>query len=145
LQVTDLETYKKHQGPAVLVVDDDPGMVELIQMALRHSLSASVDSASLVSEAVHLLRQRKYDVLLLDHWLADGDDGFTLAQLVREGRVDEEVTEIPIILISASSGSPFDSTLVPLPFGMLPLPKPFKRSELADAVKDACGIDAERP
>jgi DNA-binding NtrC family response regulator len=84
-QPVDGKAVSPQRQYSILVVDDEPGMVNFLQRALsqRHGL---VDAASSVEQAIPLFRQRLYDLVVLDvslpgrsgiEWLHElRDDGF---------------------------------------------------------------------
>jgi CheY-like chemotaxis protein len=59
-------------GPRILIVDDDPVMRMLCRRILVEALprGVAVDEAPTAEEAVVLLRQRAYAVVLSDHHMA---------------------------------------------------------------------------
>ena len=61
----------------VLVVDDEPNIVDVVSMALRHH-GFDVDSAQTGAGAVSRVRERRPDVMVLDVMLPDMD-GFEVA------------------------------------------------------------------
>ena len=78
--------------PKLLVVDDDPDMLDLVRAALErdgHQVDTETDTA-----AVQPARCRMYDLLLLDVMMP-GEDGFSLCSRIR--------TEVdcPILFLTA--------------------------------------------
>src|SRR5688500_9326660 len=67
----------------VLVVDDDPDIRSLLVTALRLK-SLPVDSASNGTEALDLMRQHPYGVVLLDLFMPEIDGFAVLDQLEQE-------------------------------------------------------------
>lgn len=82
------------QRPTILVVDDDPVIVDLISSLLEdnYSVVAAYDGR----DALRLLRKQRPDLLLLD-LMMPGVDGFTVARQVREKYEDG----LPVLIISA--------------------------------------------
>jgi two-component system OmpR family response regulator len=78
----------------VLVVDDEPGIVEVVSMALRHH-GFEVESAGTGQEALNLVRRWHPHVMVLDVMLPDMD-GFDVAR-----RLAAEHAEVPIVFLSA--------------------------------------------
>lgn len=77
----------------VLIVDDDPMLVSLVEEHIRnagHEVRSTTDGAY----AIRLVEEWKPDLLLLDIMMP-GMDGFTVASRVRE------FSSIPIIILSA--------------------------------------------
>lgn len=81
---------------SVLVVDDDPLIVDLLEMALTaqgYQVYSSVNGA-----AIQVARECHPDVILLDIMMP-GMDGVEVSQRLR---ADPETATIPIIAISAA-------------------------------------------
>ncbi|HCY14534.1 MAG: phosphate regulon transcriptional regulatory protein PhoB [Curvibacter sp. GWA2_64_110] len=85
----------KHQ-PAVLIVEDEPAIAELIAVNLRHNgfrPTWAMDSDSAQRELDAVLP----DVILLD-WMLPGESGLTLA---KRWRADVRTKAVPIIMLTA--------------------------------------------
>jgi two-component system, OmpR family, response regulator len=82
------------QGVRVLVVDDEPSIVDVISMALRHH-GFGVESAGTGREALDWVRRWRPHVMVLDVMLPDMD-GFEVAR-----RLSAEHAEVPIVFLSA--------------------------------------------
>jgi two-component system OmpR family response regulator len=78
----------------VLVVDDEPYIVDVISMALRHH-RFEVETAATGRDALALTRRHPAHVMVLDVMLPDME-GFEVAQ-----RLVSEHAEIPILFLSA--------------------------------------------
>jgi two-component system OmpR family response regulator len=82
-------------GPhRVLVVDDEPNIVDVISMALRYE-GFEVASASTGAEALSAVRTQRPHVMLLDVMLPDME-GFDVAR-----RLGAERARVPIIFLTA--------------------------------------------
>ncbi|MDP3699585.1 MAG: phosphate regulon transcriptional regulator PhoB [Hylemonella sp.] len=84
------------QQPAVLVVEDEPAIAELIAVNLRHNgyrPTWASDSTTAQKELDAVLP----DLILLD-WMLPGESGLTLA---RRWRTDERTKAVPIIMLTA--------------------------------------------
>lgn len=81
--------------PRVLVVDDEPDMIGLMQDVLR-AAGFKVDGALGVVQARQAMAAQAYSLLLLDLRL-EAEDGLTLAREVRQH------SSIPIIMMSGRS------------------------------------------
>ncbi|MFL5817804.1 MAG: response regulator transcription factor [Conexibacter sp.] len=82
-------------GPArVLVVDDEPNIVDVISMALRYE-GFEVASAATGAEALSAVRDHRPHVMLLDVMLPDME-GFDVAR-----RLGAEHARVPIIFLTA--------------------------------------------
>jgi two-component system OmpR family response regulator len=84
----------KPEGVRVLVVDDEPSIVDVISMALRHN-GFGVESAGSGREALDWVRRWRPHVIVLDVMLPDMD-GFEVAS-----RLSAEHAEVPILFLSA--------------------------------------------
>lgn len=83
------------RGPArVLVVDDEPNIVDVISMALRYE-GFDVASAGTGAEALSTVRNHRPHVMLLDVMLPDME-GFDVAK-----RLGAERARVPIIFLTA--------------------------------------------
>jgi two-component system, OmpR family, response regulator len=78
----------------VLVVDDEPNIVDVVSMALRHH-RFEVETAATGRDALELTRRRPADVMVLDVMLPDME-GFEVAQ-----RLLSEHAGVPILFLSA--------------------------------------------
>jgi two-component system, OmpR family, alkaline phosphatase synthesis response regulator PhoP len=83
----------------ILVVDDEPDMVELISYHLESS-GYDVLRAFNGLEAVQLARRHLPDLVVLDLMLA-GMDGFTVCEVLRQ---IPEIAHTPIIMLTALGG-----------------------------------------
>jgi two-component system phosphate regulon response regulator PhoB len=82
--------------PAVLVVEDEPSIAELIAVNLRHNgfrTTWAMDSASAERE----MEASVPDLILLD-WMLPGDTGLTLA---KRWRANARSKDVPIIMLTA--------------------------------------------
>jgi len=82
--------------PAVLVVEDEPSIAELIAVNLRHNgfrTTWSIDSASAERE----IEAAVPDLILLD-WMLPGESGLVLA---KRWRANPRTKEVPIIMLTA--------------------------------------------
>ncbi|MBI2940821.1 MAG: response regulator, partial [Chloroflexi bacterium] len=85
----------------VLVVDDDPEMARLLADMIRSfGRGHRVGLASGGAEALALLRERRYDVVLLDIRMPDIDGQTVLQQM----RADEKLRKIPVVVVTAMFG-----------------------------------------
>jgi len=85
--------------PAVLVVEDEPSIQELISVGLTRS-GHTVRRAASAEEAMREVREALPDVILLDWMLPDlsGPD------IARRLRSDTRTREVPIIMLTARAG-----------------------------------------
>jgi two-component system phosphate regulon response regulator PhoB len=81
---------------SVLIVEDEPAILELVAVNLEHAGYATLRAPS-AEEAVRLLRDTLPDVALLD-WMLPGQSGLALA---RRLRADSRTREMPIVFLTA--------------------------------------------
>ena len=81
---------------AILVVEDEPAIQELIAVNLEHA-GHRVQRAANVPQAEEHVRAALPDLVLLD-WMLPGTSGATYA---RQLRADERTRDIPIIMLTA--------------------------------------------
>jgi CheY-like chemotaxis protein len=112
----------------VLVVDDEPSIRALYQMAFAHS-GCHVDVAPSAEEALEILRAQKVDILFLDLNLP-GMNGLEVAEKIRTQWPDIRIIGITGNLErygqQACDAAGFHSVL----------PKPIQLKELLEAVED---------
>jgi len=114
-------------SPRLLVVDDDPNLVDFVVAALQTS-NVRVESAASGEEALERVRERPPDAMLLDVVLPQIDGLETLRRIRREG------FEMPIVVIT-SHGSP-ETTIQAMEEGAWDyLAKPLHVAELTDLVE----------
>jgi two-component system OmpR family response regulator len=90
-----MEANRNGSGPTrVLVVDDEPNIVDVISMALRYE-GFEVDAAGTGAEALAKARDTRPHVMLLDVMLPDME-GFEVARLLGAERA-----RVPIIFLTA--------------------------------------------
>jgi DNA-binding response OmpR family regulator len=80
----------------ILVVDDEPDMVEMLKMALE-TASYDVITAYDGGEGVDKARNEKPDAVILD-LMMPGKDGF---QACKELKRDPQTAEIPVLVLTA--------------------------------------------
>jgi len=117
-----METSRPH----VLVVDDEPDMVALLQDVLRRA-GFEADGAGCGDDARRAMASRAYSLMLLDLRLK-AEDGLTLARQMRQN------SAIPIIMISGSSDETDRVLLLELAADDF-LIKPFSSRELIARVR----------
>ena len=80
----------------ILVVEDEPAILELVSVNLRHA-GFQVIRATSAEEAETIIRNELPDLLVLD-WMLPGQSGVGLARKLRS---DERSRELPIIMLTA--------------------------------------------
>ncbi len=86
---------------SVLVVEDEPAILELIAVNLEHAGYETLRATS-AEEATRLLGEVLPDVVLLD-WMLPGQSGLALARRLRG---DARTRELPLIFLTARAGEP---------------------------------------
>jgi len=87
------------EGKKILVVDDDPDIVESVRLVLE-SAGYEVSSAVTIDEAFDRVMQFRPDLILLDIMMPDGTEGFHFVWKLRN-QYPEEVANTPILVLSA--------------------------------------------
>jgi two-component system OmpR family response regulator len=93
-----VEVGLQPEGVRVLVVDDEPGIVDVISMALRYH-GFGVEAAGTGKEALDQVRRWHPHVMVLDVMLPDME-GFEVAR-----RLSAEHADVPIVFLSARDGT----------------------------------------
>jgi len=81
----------------ILIIDDEPGIVKMLETILRKEGYTSISSAFTGQEAMEKISRNPYDLIVLDVMLPD-TDGFQLCQKIRQH------TNVPILFLTARSG-----------------------------------------
>jgi CheY-like chemotaxis protein len=108
-----LETIRKHvPSPAdddssILLVDDDPRALELLQEALR-SAGYETQGVGSGARALEVLANKVVGAILVD-LLMPGIDGF---QLIRHVRQEPALKNLPILVMTAKTLSPVEVDLL---------------------------------
>ena len=87
------------ENAKILVVDDDPDIVESIRMVLE-SADYEVEEAGSAAEALEKVSTWHPDLILLDVMMPDGTEGFHFVWKLRN-QYPAPDNEIPIIILSA--------------------------------------------
>ncbi len=108
--------------PVVLIVDDEPDLLELVSLTLSR-MSLATRTAADVASAQQLLKAQHFDLCLTDMRLPDGD-GLDLVEWIQTHRVD-----VPVAVITAHGNvqsavralklGAFDFVSKPLDLGVL--------------------------
>ena len=129
--------------PLVLVVDDEPDLIELVSLTLSR-MNLATDSAADLAAARAKLNERRFDLCLTDMRLPDGD-GLDLVAWIQQQHAD-----VPVAVITAHGNvesavralklGAFDFVSKPLDLGML-------RKLVAKAIKlgDRRGVTTPAP
>ncbi|MDP2144462.1 MAG: sigma-54 dependent transcriptional regulator [Gallionella sp.] len=113
----------------VLLVDDEPDILELLELAL-HKMGLEVDRAGCVGEALERLAKRRYDLCLTDMRMPDGD-GLQVVQYIVQHNLD-----VPVAVITAHGN--MENAVTALKAGAFDyLAKPVSLDQLRALVKSA--------
>lgn len=115
--------------PTVLTIDDEPDIVELVQSLLERE-GYRVLAAHNAAQALEILAQERPDLILCDV-LMSGMGGF---RLLRHLKANPQTADIPVILVSALSGTTTISDGWYAGADMY-LTKPFKTAEILSVVR----------
>jgi two-component system, NtrC family, response regulator PilR len=127
--------------PTVLIVDDEPDLLELVSLTLSR-MNLHARTAADVTSARRMLKSEKFDLCLTDMRLPDGD-GLDLVAWIQQNRAD-----LPVAVITAHGNvesavralklGAFDFVSKPLDLGVL-------RKLVGSAIKlGARGVGTER-
>ncbi|SCX40766.1 response regulator transcription factor [Lysinibacillus fusiformis] len=84
------------QDVAILLVDDESAILDMLQMVLTKEGFRQIDRASTAQEALNACNKKPYDMILLDVMLPDRS-GFDICPFIRE------TTDAPILFITAKN------------------------------------------
>ncbi len=112
----------------VMVIDDDPDIVELIETRLRVN-DYDVITAENGATALHQIKDVQPDAIVLDIMMPDMD-GFQVCQTLKS---DTRCRDIPIIVLSGLT-SKSDRKMVRQIKADAYLPKPFQAAQLLETV-----------
>ncbi|MCX7022709.1 MAG: response regulator [bacterium] len=118
------------QTKVILVADDEPDIVTIVEMILR-SQGYDVLKAANGLEALELAERHSPDLILLDIMMPDMD-GWEVLRLLH---VDPLTAEIPVAMISAKTGS--RAKITSMQEGAVDyITKPFDSQELLTKVRE---------
>src|SRR6185437_12060089 len=127
------------EQPVVLVVDDEPDLLELVSLTLSR-MNLKTRTAADLTAARKLLKNERFDLCLIDMRLPDGD-GLDLVAWIQENRAN-----VPVAVITAHGNvesavralklGAFDFVSKPLDLGVL-------RKLVGSAIKLGSAIDEE--
>ena len=126
--------------PKILIIDDDPDIVEAMKVVLE-SKKYQVATAKSGEEGLKKVKQEKPDLIILDVMMETQGKGFDVARAVK---ADEDTKNTPILMLTAvkeNTGLDFRKEAgddVWLPVDAY-LDKPLKPDELIAKVKTLLG------
>ncbi|MDH4286609.1 MAG: sigma-54 dependent transcriptional regulator [Gallionella sp.] len=127
----------REKSATVLLVDDEPDILELLEMALR-KMGLEADRAGNVREALAKLAARRYDLCLTDMRMPDGD-GLQVVQHIVQNNLD-----VPVAVITAHGN--MENAIVALKAGAFDyLAKPVSLDQLRSLVKSALKLPQAGP
>jgi YesN/AraC family two-component response regulator len=91
---------------AILVVDDDPNVLDMHVRMLENQVSCGILRARNGKQALEIMQQQRPDLVLLDLMMPEMD-GFELLQMMRE---QDATRNIPVIVLSAQILTAHDMT-----------------------------------
>jgi DNA-binding response OmpR family regulator len=113
-------------SPTIAVIDDEPGIVDFVDLGLRHE-GYEVRSAGSVAAGLELIRRERPDLVILDVGLPDGD-GFDLLKRLRAE------SDVPVVMLTARGD--LDERVRGLELGADDyIAKPFHMAELLARVR----------
>ena len=125
----------RHPGQAVLVVDDEADIRELLELSLFR-MGLEVESAATLAEAKSLMAARDFDLCLTDMRLPDGD-GLDLVRFIAA-----ECNDVPVAVITAYGSA--ESAVAALKAGAFDyLTKPLSLEQLRALIKSALAVPAK--
>ncbi len=117
------------QGPLVLAVDDDPGILRIIELLLTRS-GYAVKTAPSATKALELLKGVEPALLITDVQMPTMT-GYDLCQVVKR---DKRLQSVPVMFLTAQ-GSPQDYKTGHDSGAVMYMVKPFKPEVLLNAVR----------
>ena len=120
---------KETSSPNILIVDDEPDIIELLELTLAR-MGMEISSALCISDAKVLLQSRQFQLCLTDMRLPDGE-GLDLVKYIANHCAD-----LPVAVITAYGTT--ENAVAALKAGAFDyLPKPVSLKQLRDLVKSA--------
>ncbi len=82
----------------ILLVDDDEDFIEINESVLK-AYGFETESATTSDEAMQKLRQKPFDLAIIDLMMEDLDSGFNIAYAIRD---DENLRQLPILMLTSA-------------------------------------------
>ena len=118
-------------GADILYIDDEAGMVELVQLVMQKE-GMTVQGASSGNEGLAIMHKSPPKIVLLDIMMPDMD-GWEVYQQIR---ADAALKDIPVIIVTVRSNR-LEEIIAKLRAGVDGyITKPFNPSQLREAVKE---------
>lgn len=87
----------------ILIVDDDPDIVESMRIVLENH-GYSVVSASSAEEGAEKVASERPNLIILDVMMPEGTEGFHFVWRLRQDK-DPELRDLPILVVTAIHGT----------------------------------------
>ena len=117
----------------ILLVEDDVNIIENLKELLKNE-GFEVVTAMRQSQALDLLDEEKFDLILLDISLPDGS-GYAICSAAKAATIDNKNKDVPIIFITAYDDEA--SAVTGLDMGAEDyITKPFRPRELVSRIKN---------
>ena len=124
-------------SPTVLIIDDEPDIVELLEMTLQR-MQVRTCSAATMSQALNKLGKQRFDLCLTDMRLPDGD-GLTIVR-----HIQQHYPQTPVAMITAYGS--LDTAISALKAGAFDfLTKPVNLQRLRELVSNALRLSLSNP
>ncbi|WOD12190.1 sigma-54 dependent transcriptional regulator [Pseudomonas sp. NyZ704] len=124
-------------SPTVLIIDDEPDIVELLEMTLQR-MQVRTCSAATMSQALDKLGKQRFDLCLTDMRLPDGD-GLTIVR-----HIQQHYPQTPVAMITAYGS--LDTAISALKAGAFDfLTKPVDLQRLRELVSNALRLSLSTP
>ena len=123
--------------PTVLVIEDDPRSVRLMELILGSQGYEAVMARN-GREGLDAVRRQRFDVILLDLMLPEVD-GF---EVLRQLQGDPDLANVPVIITSARARPTTKEQAAKLGADFY-LTKPYRKAELLDVIKSLIGRETQ--
>ncbi|MBA2285563.1 MAG: response regulator [Ktedonobacteraceae bacterium] len=121
-------------SPHILIIDDDPAILELMSLILEGEGNYRVTAVEIVFEDVAAIERLQPDLILLDFLTQGRQTGWTLLQKLKLYRPTKD---IPVVLCTAALQDVKEQEPVLTQKGIPILYKPFDVDELLHVVEQA--------
>ena len=115
----------------ILVIDDEDGIREIIQICLEAAAGWEVETAASGSEGLAIAQTMQPDAILLDVMMPDMDGPTTFRQL----QADSATQHIPTILLTAKAKISEQQQFIELGITGV-ITKPFKAQDLVNQIRE---------
>lgn len=126
-----------HTAPRVLVVDDDDAIRSVLDIALGLVGGFDVTDASSGVEALDIVAQQSFDVIVLDVMMPGLDGPSTLERL----RATPDAADVPVVFLTAKA-QPHERRELESLGARGVISKPFDPLTLADDIRALAGLDS---